>query len=108
MNYNIIRIFCFLFITAILNHTLSGQEHCEECQNPIVELKNLKIGDFKTAADDIEEMAKEFYGWDELLEKKVYQLLMFYREDSNFYPAQKRKIPVLIFTIHLKIFLTTK
>lgn len=69
-NNTILRMLCFLFLTAIFNHTLSGQENCEECQNPIVELKNLEIGDFETAADDIEEMSKEFYGWDDLLEKK--------------------------------------
>jgi len=69
-NNTILRMLCFIFLIAIFSHTLSGQENCEECQNPIVELKNLEIGDFKTAADDIEEMSKEFYGWDDLLGKK--------------------------------------
>lgn len=80
MNYIIIRIFSFLILTAILNHTLSGQENCEECQNPLVGLAEMDItGDLETVRDIIEgymdyeftgRLPERIAGWDNLLKRK--------------------------------------
>jgi hypothetical protein len=41
------------------------QEDCGECPNPLVEMKNLRMGDISTIADLFKKLAKEFYGWEE-------------------------------------------
>jgi len=79
-NYAILRILCFLFLLTIFNHTLSGQKNCEECQNPLVGLAEMKItGDLETVRNIIEgymdyeftgRLPERIAGWDNLLEGK--------------------------------------
>jgi len=71
-DYTILRMLVFLFLTVIFNHTLLGQGNCEECKNPIVELKNLEGGNVESAADDINEMNKEFGSWHNLIGKNLF------------------------------------
>jgi hypothetical protein len=42
-----------------------AQGDCGECPNPLVEMKNLRMGDISTIADLFKELAKEYYGWEE-------------------------------------------
>ncbi len=93
MNYIILRILCFLFLTAILSHTLSGQENCEECQNPIVELKNMEIGDVASAADEIAKMSEEFYGWEVLLGRNGISAFDVLQRGFGFLSEIKKKNP---------------
>jgi len=92
-NYTILRMLCFLFLTAIINHTLLGQENCEECQNPIVELKNLEIGDVASAKEDVIEMSKEFYGWEVLLGKNGISAFDVLQRGFGFLSELKKKNP---------------
>ncbi len=79
-NNTILRILCFLILIAVFNHTLSGQENCEECQNPLVGLAEMDItGDLETVRDIIEgymdyeftdRLPERIAGWDNLLKRK--------------------------------------
>jgi hypothetical protein len=64
-----------------------------KCQNPIVELKNLEIGDYESALSDIQEMSKEFYGWDELIGKSDLSVFDFLQRGFSFLFELRQKNP---------------
>lgn len=42
----------------------AAQGDCGECPDPLVEMRNLRMGDISTIADLFKELAKKYYGWE--------------------------------------------
>ncbi len=66
----VVGIFIIITTLILISRSFSlfppgAQEDCGECPNPLVEMKNLRMGDISTIADLFKELAKKFYGWEE-------------------------------------------
>lgn len=54
------------FLLLLLNFPMAmAPEDCGECPHPLVEMKNLRIGEINTIASLFKQLANQFYGWEE-------------------------------------------
>lgn len=88
--YILLALSTIIFITI---RTVSSQEGCGECPNPIVKLKDLEVGDVSDVKDELLEMAKTFIGWEELLEKSDVTIFEMINRAWGFLFDLKKKNP---------------